>query len=209
MFCFSLSLKVRPGPVPNTNTVAALVVQVATLVEDQVALVGPACHPLDVACLHQGWTTDRPARPVVPMVLMGAIMEAHMAALMVAPTVVLMVDHMARTVPLAHMVLQVVHMVIIVDHMVDLQALMVLLVLVPTMAPTKGPPEDHLPTTCKVSLELCFEGWRHCKCVITVSSLHTAKDADLPNLSISEFSVHTQHDQALFKCVLASWHSGV
>lgn len=140
-----MSLRARPGPALSTSTVAAPVVQVATLVEDQVAPVAPACHPQDVACLHQGWTTDHPARPVVPMAIMGVPMEA----LMVALTVVLMVDHMAHMAPLAHMVLQGVHTVITVDLMVDLQALMALLVLVLTMALTRDPPGDHHPTVCQ------------------------------------------------------------
>ncbi|MPC44101.1 hypothetical protein E2C01_037765 [Portunus trituberculatus] len=116
----NLSLRARLGPVLSTSTAAALVVQVATLVEDQVAPAAPACHPLGVACLHQGWITDHPARPS-PMVLMEAPMAAHMVALMAAHTAE---DHMALMVPLDHMALQVVHTVITVDLMVDLQGLM-------------------------------------------------------------------------------------
>lgn len=140
-----MSLRVRPGPALSTSTVAALVVQVATLVEDQVALVAPACHPLGVACLHQGWTTDHLARPF-PMALMEVPMEARMVALMVVLTVE---GHMAHMVPLDHMAPQVVHTVITVDLMVDLQALMVLLVLGHTMALTKDHPGDHPHTACK------------------------------------------------------------
>lgn len=140
-----MSLRARPGPALSTSTAAALVVQVATLVEDQAALVAPACHPLGVACLHQGWTTDHLARPFL-MVLMEVPMGAHMAALMVVLTVE---GHMAHMVPQDHMALQVVHTVITVDLMVDPQALMVPLVLVHTMARIKDPQGDHLPTACK------------------------------------------------------------
>lgn len=149
--CFSLNPRARPGPVPSTSTVAAPVVQVATLVGDPVALVAPACHPQGVACPHQGWTTDHPARPV-PMVLMGV----PTVDLMVAPTVALMVGLMAHMALLVHMDLQVVHTVIMVGHMVgpmvDRLVLMVPLAWALIMDPIKDPQEDLPHTTCRVSI---------------------------------------------------------
>lgn len=108
-------------PAPSTSTVAAPVVQVATLVGDLVAPAAPACHPQGVACPHQGWTTDHLARPV-HTVLTGVPTVDHTAAL----TVVLMVDLTVPTAPLVHMAPQAVLTAIMVDltvaPMVDLLA---------------------------------------------------------------------------------------
>lgn len=140
--------RARRVPVLSTSTVAALVVQVATLVGDLVAPAAPACHPQGVACPHQGWTTDHPARPV-PTVLTGVPTVGLMAALTVVP----MVDLTAPMAPLVHMGPQVVLTAITVGlmavHTVDLLALMAPLAWAPTTAPTRDPQEALHHTTCR------------------------------------------------------------
>lgn len=161
--CFSLSPRARHVPVLNINTVAALVVQVATLVGDLVAPVAPACHPQGVACPHQGWTTDHLARPV-PMVLMGAPTVGHTVALTVVPMVDLMVP-MALLVPTGPQVVLTVIMVgPMAVHMVDLPALMGPLAWAPITAHTRDRQEALPHTTCRVSVCLCLrvvEGCTH------------------------------------------------